>query len=215
MADHYKSYSFEVEIEKARDFDICRKALDIVDEVLWSRFENHIKDLPGLKKKLEKEGLSPFMEDPDVQIKTDVSDLYSEINDLANQIVLKRLKCLSKVDFEIVEWEYQVKGEKGLTTHFEVADGGKLLFFGDEGVPEIMLQAVQTLVDRFDLMPVNIEYATHCSKPRTNAFGGGVIRIEKDKPFSGMSTSSWIREQNKEYQIKLENLDKGSPGFAP
>jgi hypothetical protein len=51
---------------------------------------------------------------------------------------------------------------------------------------------VQHLVHKFKLNPVTFEWSHDCSKPRTDAFGGGAAHITA-KEIKTLSTSEWLR----------------------
>ena len=52
---------------------------------------------------------------------------------------------------------------------------------------------VQHLLQKYDTAPfISFEWSHDCSKPRTDAFGGGAAVITKDE-IETMNTSDWIR----------------------
>jgi len=53
---------------------------------------------------------------------------------------------------------------------------------------------VQHLVQKFNLNPVSFEWSHDCSKPRTDAYGGGAAYITA-RDIKTLSTAEWLRQQ--------------------
>ena len=53
---------------------------------------------------------------------------------------------------------------------------------------------VQHLVQKFNLNPVSFEWSHDCSKPRTDAYGGGAAYITA-RDIQTLSTAAWLRQQ--------------------
>ena len=53
---------------------------------------------------------------------------------------------------------------------------------------------VQHLVQKFNLNPVSFEWSHDCSKPRTDAYGGGAAYITA-QDIQTLSTAAWLRQQ--------------------
>ena len=77
---------------------------------------------------------------------------------------------------------------------FEVqADGPNALWLhSSSGGIDAVCAFVQHLVQKFDLKPVTFEWSHDCSKPRTDAYGGGAAIIKADE-IQTMNTSDWLR----------------------
>jgi hypothetical protein len=55
---------------------------------------------------------------------------------------------------------------------------------------------VQHLIQKFNLQPVSFEWSHDCSKPRTDAYGGGAAYITAQK-IKTFNTTAWLRRQTK------------------
>lgn len=64
----------------------------------------------------------------------------------------------------------------------------------DSGGVDGVCAFVQHLVQKFNLKPVGFEWSHDCSKPRTDAYGGGAAYITA-REIKTVSTAEWLRRQ--------------------
>ncbi len=84
----------------------------------------------------------------------------------------------------IEDWTFEVEAEdEGVWIH------------SDSGGIDAVCAFVQHLLQKFDTAPfVCFEWAHDCTKPRTDAFGGGAAVITKGE-IETMNTPDWIRSK--------------------
>jgi hypothetical protein len=83
------------------------------------------------------------------------------------------------------EWWFEVEGcEEGIWLHSE------------SGGIDAVCAFVQHLLQKYDAAPfISFEWSHDCSKPRTDAFGGGAAYITA-KEIKTMNTSEWLSTLN-------------------
>jgi hypothetical protein len=70
---------------------------------------------------------------------------------------------------------------------------GLWVYCEEVGNPENAARFVQYLMQHFTVLPMGFEWANTCSKPRSDAFGGGACWITKDN-IEWLSTNTWLEE---------------------
>ena len=84
--------------------------------------------------------------------------------------------------------------------HFETvpnhpSDGPGLWLHSTDGGVDAVCAFIQHLLERFDPAgSVSLEWSNDCSKPRTDAFGGGAALITAKK-IKSISTGQWLDRQ--------------------
>jgi hypothetical protein len=72
--------------------------------------------------------------------------------------------------------------------------------YDESGDVEATVAFIELCMDRFSLEgPVTFEWSNTCSKPRTDAFGGGAVVITKGETF-WHNTTNWISETLKQLE---------------
>lgn len=80
---------------------------------------------------------------------------------------------------------------------FEVEAGSQantLWLHSDCGGIDSVCEFVQHLIKQFKLLPVAFEWSYDCTKPRTDAYGGGAAYITAEE-IKTISTSEWVQQQ--------------------
>ena len=90
--------------------------------------------------------------------------------------------------------------------HFDVniEKGNRIWIYSDNGCVDEIIRFVQHLMVKFNLKdPVSFEWSHSCSKPRTDAYGGGAafITATEEKTFN---THRWLLEQQARFDGNTE-----------
>jgi len=88
-------------------------------------------------------------------------------------------------DAEDENWNFDVEKE----------EGNKIWIHSDSGGIDEIIKLIQHLMRKFDMTePVSFEWSHTCSKPRTDAYGGGAAYITATEVRT-FNTSQWLRAQ--------------------
>ena len=88
-------------------------------------------------------------------------------------------------DTEDENWNFDIKkeGDRSICIHSEC------------GCIDEIIKLIRHLMQKFDMTePVSFEWSNDCSKPRTDAYGGGAAYITATEART-FSTSQWLRAQ--------------------
>ena len=96
------------------------------------------------------------------------------------------------------DWRFEVEREE---------EG--IWFHSTEGGIDAVCAFVQHLIQKFQILgPIAFEWSFDCSKPRTDAYGGGAAIITAQE-IKCMTTSDWVADQTR--QFALPHVNAGLP----
>lgn len=126
-------------------------------------------------------------------------EIVAQVERIKNEEILPLVlpECLQP--FVEEDWWFEAEAENN-----EAAGKWGLWLHSENGGIDAACEFLRYLLREFDPTScVSFEWSNDCSKPRTDAYGGGAAFVTA-KEIKTMNTSSWVDKQTKRWNAKID-----------